>query len=344
MMNDKDFIRYIKKNANLFKKFTIAIPIFEKDYEFNITSITSNRIKLQYKFSYYSIASSDEGCVEYLIKNIITEDSRYAINDPFSLSQRARNRKNLRNTAFLAPIIDFEDEFIIKNFSQDYVTVEKSVEFADLENANEGSFQDIVKIQLYSFKEIVDGDIELNELERLEKEQRRLEKEMQYSDKNTVYTQVGLMHVALYKKNQLKWRSYFATKVHDSVCAFKIAGVGPQAVKLTKEFTIEDIYYSRENSVEGRIKQVIDDVLKDSYSDYDSFVREIDRHWLEFSYGINLLIGSKYADFKMIISSNDVKLEKYVRYEHMINKFNLGYDCLETILKRYIENFRLKIK
>ena len=103
MMNDIDFARYIKKNSRHFKDFKIDIPIFKKDYEFDITSITSKHIRLQYKFSYDALFYCENGTVECVIRRIIDENGKHDISNPLALSQRCRSKRNLRGVVFEAP-------------------------------------------------------------------------------------------------------------------------------------------------------------------------------------------------------------------------------------------------
>lgn len=144
MFNDNEFIEFIKKNANLFKKFTVAIPISDKNYEFNIVSITDNAIKLQYKFDYSYIVSSKKGCVEYLLKNIIVEDSNSDIYDSFSLSQRARSKRKLKGYSFKVLIGNYVEELKIGNISQYFLTIEKVLEFNNFKKTNDDDIYSIL--------------------------------------------------------------------------------------------------------------------------------------------------------------------------------------------------------
>jgi hypothetical protein len=337
MMNDRDFAVFIKKYSKHFKDFTIDIPIFDRDYEFNINLITSKHVKLRHQFSYYDLFHSKIDTVECLIRRIIDEDGRYDISSPLALSQRCRAKRNLRGITFLAPSCGYEESFKINNISQETISIEKTVDFENFSDADEGSLDDIVKIQLMSFKDLVDLKVESAELEVLEREQKRIEKEMAAGNKNTTYDEVSLMRVAMFKKQRLKWRSYFSTRIYDKPCALNIIGVGPQAIKLSKKYDFDDIYYAS-GGVEGEIKGLVDKVIGGSYDDYDDFKRQINRNSYDFDHELHCLIGDDVFEFDLHFSSDYVELQKYVRYENMILKFRQDRECLETFLKRYVEN------
>lgn len=337
MMSDNDFIEFVKRYSNYFKEFTIDIPIFDKDYSFNIVLITSTKIKIQYLFSYENIFRSLENTIEFMLKEIILEDDRNVISSSFVLGQRARNRRNLNNMNFTASVYGNDEEFKINNVSQNGVTIQKILNFSDFENSDDFSIQNIVKIQLISFKPLVDSKIQFKELEQLEKQERRLEKLNEIGNKNESYSESSLMSRALLKKYALK-NTCYSTKVYGKVCSFDINGVGPQAVKLGKCFDVFDIYYSEQNSIEGKIKSFIDEQLDESYSDIDEFKVRLNQYW--FSSRFNVKIGESINLFDIQISSEEIKLEIYVRYSQMWSQSLLEEDCLETGLKKYIENFR----
>lgn len=338
-MNYRDFAGFIQKNAIHFKNFKVDIPIYEKSYEFSIVSITSKHIKFIYKFSYYELFISKEGSVEYLLKKIIVDDERAVISNDLVLSQRARNKRNLRGVSFKASVFGSDETFNIKNITQDSVSIEKTVEFMEFDNPVEGSLPHIIQIQLFSLKDLVDLEIKSKENERLQKELSRLERLDSLGDKNTIYTEWALINKALYNKFKLK-KTCYPAKIHDKICSFDIDGVGPIAVKLGKTFNVFDIYYSNSDSVEGQIKSRIDEVLGGEYEDIDEFKRKIDYHSYEFDRKILFEIGEGVYEFSMDIFPDEIKLETFVKYNSMINQFKNGKDCLETGLKKYIENFR----
>lgn len=334
-----DLIEYIKHYSNYFKEYTIDIPIYDEDYEFDIVLITSSKIKLQHLFKYEKIYRSNENSVENLLKQIIIDSDRVIISDSFVLGQRARNNRKLKGTTFSAPVGDFDETFKITGVSQNGITIQIAIEFDDFNNYDEISISTIVMSQLLSLKGLVNSKIEDDEIKRLVKEEQRIEKLNQKSNIYACQSEGSLMHRALSKKYALK-KTRYTTKVYGKVYSFDIEGVGPQAVKLKKDFDVFDIYYSESESIEFKIKSLIDKDLFGDYEDIDEFKRKLDRHY--FGNKIYINIGQSVYKFDLHISSSDIKLNIYVRYEKMVREFRLGNDNLETGLKRYIENFRYK--
>lgn len=338
-MSNKDLIEYIKRYSNYFKEYTIDIPIYDDDYEFDIVLITSTKIRLQHLFKYDQIYRSEENSIENSLKQIIIDSDRVIISDSFVLGQRARNNRKLKGTTFSAIVGDFEEKFTIKGVSQSGITVQIAIDFDDFDSFDEISLVTIVMSQLISLKSLVNSKIQDDELERLLKEEEKLEKLNQNSDDYACYTEGCLMNRALSKKYALK-KTRYSSKVYGRVYSFDIEGVGPQAVKLEKHFDIFDIYYSEEESIESKIKLLIDKVLVKDYRDIDEFKRKLDRYY--FGNRIYLDIGQSKYKFDLNISENDIKLMIYVRYENMVREYKSGNENLETGLKKYIENFRYK--
>ena len=80
-------------------------------------------------------------------------------------------------------------------------------------------------------------------------------------------------------------------------------------------------------------------VLK-GYVDIDEFKVQIDKNWLKLNNKIYFKIYGEVCDFKLYCSSYKIELEKYIWYRDMIDKFKSGEECLDTLVKKYIENIK----
>ena len=342
MLKNIDIISFVKSNPKYFKEFQVSIPICDKEYKFNILLITNEHIKLQLKLDYFTIFYSKLSTLEYSIKKIISEDDRYIFPDSDALAQRAVTNRNLRGKSIQVLVNNSSEYFEIKNVSQTAISIERTLNFDDFEKLDGNDLYNIIKIELIKIKPKVDAKLEKDNQDKLEKDRIRHQKQKEMEKLNTVYSKDELISVALDKKQQLKWNR-FPIDVYGKSYSFIIEGIGDFAVKLGLSFSLTDIFYANNHTIEKSIKDAIDNVLKESYDSYDDFCDKLECHESLLDYvAISVLIGDEYFKFTIITYSYQIKLIQFVNYDSMMRKFFNKANCLETILKKHIENFKPK--